>query len=207
MRRFALVVVAVMACWMMAGCAVGQKIPLTYTPEQVEAAQGVDTLPLSVTVTDDRPYVVSGDKNATFIGKYRAGFGNTWDVSTEGKTPLAQILYRDLTADLRKFGLTLVPNSTAERRLTVSIQDYNFDCYINCRVWHHLKVEIKDTSGSILHARNILDEQDVSGSAMWGPKGAMEAELPKIYNKMIRNIVRGDAEAMAALKRPDDAKK
>ena len=206
MRRFVLVVVAVVACWMMAGCVVGQKIPLTYTPEQMDATQGVGTFPLSVTVADNRPYVASGDKGASFIGKYRSGFGIPYDVNTEGKTPLAQAIQRDLTADIRKAGFTVVPSATAERWVEVSILDYNFDCYQNCRVWIRLEMQVRDASGTVLYSKDLVDDREISGGA-FGPKYVVEEEIPKRYGAMIRNIVRGDAEAMAALKRPDDVKK
>ena len=184
------------------GCVVGQKIPYTYTPEGGKTVDGSTAYAVSISVTDDRPYVVSGRKDSSFIGKYRGGFGNPWDVKTEDKIPLALSLQRDLAIELRQAGFTVV-TADAQRRLVISIKDYNFDCFVNCRVWHNLHVEVKDNAGTLLHSRDVIAEQTVSGHVLTGPLGVMKEEMPKIYGKMIREIVRNDPALLAALQRSE----
>jgi hypothetical protein len=199
MRR-AFLLLVVIACLGITGCAVNQQINQVYVPSGVGDIEKAAFFSVSVLVTDDRPYVLSGEKEACYIGKYRAGFGNPWDVRTKDKRPLAEEIKRDLAADLHSIGLPVV-DSNAERLISISIQDYNFDCYINCRVWHSLYVQVKDGSGNVLHSKNIVVNRSVTGSVMWGPKAAMEKDLPLIYAKMIQDIVRDDQKAIAALKR------
>lgn len=199
MRKMLMLLVAVMM-FGTTGCAVQQTIPHAYTPNAAAPVVQSEAYTVSVGVTDDRPYVLSGKKEPCFIGIYKAGFGNPWDVRTEGKIPLSLTLARDLAEDLRSAGFTVM-DSGADRLIAVSIQEYNFNCYINCRVWHELRVQIKDSSGKILYTKSVRADQDVKGSVMWGPKAAMESEVPKIYAGMIQNIVRNDPEGMAALKR------
>ena len=79
-------------------CVAGQKVDTTYSPEPESVATDQGAVTLSV--TDQREYVLSGDKDPSYIGKFRAGFGNTWDVKTEGQVPLAQLVAKDLGADL-----------------------------------------------------------------------------------------------------------
>ena len=199
MRKLMLLLVLVV---MTSGCAVRQQINQEYAAPGGATSVNAAFFPVSVLVTDDRPYVVSGDKEDCYIGIYKAGFGIPYDVRTNGEKPLAGELKRDLETDLRGVGFA-VSDSGPERIIAVSIQDYNFNCYINCRVWNTLHVQIKDGSGKVLRSKVVSAERVVEGSAMWGPKAAMERELPKIYAQMIQNIVRNDPEVMAVLRRAE----
>jgi hypothetical protein len=82
---------------------------------------------VAVNVHDERPYVKSGDKAPYFIGKYRGGFGNPWDVTTQDKQPLAGLLQRDLATELQALGQRVVAPAEAARMLDVAIMDWNFD--------------------------------------------------------------------------------
>lgn len=157
--------------------------------------------PLSVAVIDERPYILSGEKRDNFIGLYRGSFGEPHDALMEGGTSLAQVIERDLKADLRSAGFAVMEGN-AERLVEVSVQEYKYDCYVNCRVWHSLHVRIKDPSGTTLYEADVEDKRDVMGGSFSGYKPALSKELPKIYAKMIRDIVLSSPGAMAVLKRP-----
>ena len=86
----------------LAGCVAGQSLQTTYEqPAAAAAAAGSSVL---IAVTDDRPYVKNGKKPSYYLGKYRAGFGNPWDVTTDNDEPLASIVARDLATDLAALG-------------------------------------------------------------------------------------------------------
>lgn len=178
------------------GCAVGQKIDLNHISEPVTKVE--NPLTVAVSVQDLRPYITNGDKELSFIGIYRAGFGNTWDVRTKDKVAFAEIVKKDLIQSLRQAGFT-VQDSGAERTVDIGILDYNFDCYINCRAWHKFSVTVRDAHGAVVASTEIMDENTVQGSAWSGPKGAMETELPKIYGDVIARLVLRNKDVLPAI--------
>ena len=72
----------------LAGCVAGQSLQTDYVAP--EATAPLDGTSILLTVSEDRPYVKSGDKPPYYIGKYRAGFGNPWDVTTDNNEPNVQ---------------------------------------------------------------------------------------------------------------------
>ena len=177
------------------GCAVGQKIDLNHIPDPVSAIS--DGYSVSVDVYDVRPYVASGKKEQCFIGIYRAGFGNPWDVRTKDKVALSDIIKKDLLHELGQAGFQIAQN--AERKIIVNIIDYNFDCYVNCRVWHSISVTVKDPQNQDIAFSEVIEENTVPGSALTGPKSAMETRLPQLYGALIRKLVLGNEKIRGAL--------
>ena len=106
----------------LAGCVAGQSLQTTYTPPApvVKAAGSADVL---VVVTDNRPYVKTGDKLPHYIGKYRAGFGNPWNVYTQNEEPFASVLARDLSAELGSLGYAVQTDAPVGRKLALSIKE------------------------------------------------------------------------------------
>ncbi len=179
-------------------CVAGQKVDLTYTPEVAQSGGEQGTV--TVTVEDRREFVVSGDKDPAYIGHFRAGFGNPWDVKTEGEIPLAELIQRDLTADLEALGFT-VPAERTGRTLEITIQDWNFDSYTNVKFWYELQLRVTDEQGGVLHEATLKeDEIVIKGSAMVGPKYAFKREYPGIYESIIKKIARENEEIRSALR-------
>jgi hypothetical protein len=185
-------------------CVAGQKVDTTYSPEpeSVAADQGAVTL----SVTDQREYVLSGAKDPSYIGKFRAGFGNTWDVKTEGQVPLAELIAKDLGADLEALGFSLPEGVATPRRLEVSIKDWNSDSYKHAEIWYDLDVRVTDGQGEMLHEETIKKENIViEGSAMTGPKKAFMKEYPGIYKGVIMQIARDNDAVLNALREQPSA--
>jgi hypothetical protein len=179
------------------GCVVGQSLPAGY--QATPAAPIGEGTYLSVEVHDERPYVLSGDKPPYFIGKYRAGFGNPWDVTTEGQQPLAGVIERDLSADLRALGYSVVSTAEAQRRLDVAIMDWNFDAMINGKFWYEFRLRVLDAAGTLLTEDTVTDASFIEGSFWTGAKGAFEKQMPDLYAGAIRKIARENAGIIAAL--------
>ncbi len=207
MRKILLVLAAV-AVLGLTGCIQHQIYHLDVAYMPVGSAGKVAGLyPVSVSVEDNRPVILSGKQQPYFMGIQRSTFGESGYVLTEGEMPLANQIKRDLTADLVDAGFT-VTDQGAERSLRVSIEDYNFDCYNSCRVWHKLAVQVKDSSGKLLSSKQVVAEQVVPFKMGFQnlnriPYDNIKDALPAIYANMIRNIVRNDAGTLAALTRQD----
>ena len=188
----------------MLACVAGQKVDTTYTPEPESAAPDQGAVALSV--VDQREYVLSGAKDPSYIGKFRAGFGNTWDVKTEGQVPLAELIAKDLGADLEALGFSLPEGVATPRRLEVSIKDLNSDSYKNAEIWYDLDVRVTDGQGEMLHEETIKKENIViEGSAMTGPKKAFMKEYPGIYKGVIMQIARDNDAVLNALREQPSA--
>ena len=181
------------------GCAVKQTIDFEQKNLPIENSGA--TYSVNVNVQDHRPYVQSGKKESCFIGIYRASFGNPWDVRTKNNIPVFEMIQNDLLQRLRMAGAN-VKTEKSERIIRVTILDYNFDCYLNCRVWYRLLVSVIDIQGNTLASDEISKEIIVSGSAWTGPKSAMEAKMPIIYGEMLDFLSLKNTKIWSAIKIP-----
>lgn len=184
---------------LLGGCVAGQTLKLDYTAEQ--PSMRTSGTVVNVDVKDKRPFVVDGSKKPSYVGHYRAGFGNTWDVHTDSGEALATIMARDLSADLGTLGFKVSSDLTATRTVGVTIVNWNFDSYINAKVWYECFVSVRDQAGHVLAQTTLKDESRIEGSVMVGPKYAVEREMPKIYRSVIRKMVRENSSVLQALER------
>lgn len=189
------------AALLLGGCVAGQSLQTGYeSPAAAAPAAAAAAAAVSVSVSDDRPFVRSGEKPPHYIGKYRAGFGNPWDVSTENDEPLADILARDLKADLAAMGYRAAAEPGTARSLSVSIVDWNFDGYQNGRFWYELRVRVTDPDGRALAADTVQESTNIKGTFWMGARGGFEREMPKLYPRVVRKLVRENDKISAALK-------
>ena len=180
----------------MYGCVAGQSVAIDYSAERMTIAPG-DSGAVRVTVADKRPFVLSGDKPAYFVGKYRAGFGNPWDVTTEGRKPLADLIEADVVEELQALGFsTDGPGKT----LAVTVNDWNFDGWQNGRLWYDIAMVLSSSDGGVLYSGTVKDEVGITGTFS-GIKGGVERDIPIIYGNAIRKMVRENTELLDALSR------
>lgn len=191
-------VFGLLACaTLLGGCVVGQSLPAEYQAPPAAVAAG--RAKVAVVVADERTYVKSGDKPPYFIGQYRGGFGNPWDVTTKDKAPLANLLERDLVNEIKSLGYVVVPRADASRVLDVSIADWKFDGMVNGKFWYELHERVMGADGSQLASSNVMDSQVIEGSVWTGAKGAFEAKMPELYAGAIRKLVRENPAIAGAL--------
>jgi hypothetical protein len=154
---------------------------------------------VSVSVVDARPYVVNGDKDPSFIGKYRAGLGNPWDVSTENNVPLAELLAADVEEAVRSLGFGTQPTDS-DRFLIVYIRDWNFDAYVDGRFWYELDVEVMDADNAVIASSKVKDAKHIDGSFWTGAKSAFEEQMPGFYKEVVAGVVTDNKEVQQALR-------
>jgi hypothetical protein len=178
----------------LSACVAGQSIDFKYAPAADVAK--VRERQVSVAVDDRRPYVVSGEKAKAYIGHYRAGFGNTWAVTTLGDRPLAEVMQGDLNTLLAAKGFK---TASAGKTLAVTVRDWNFDTYINGKFWYEIGVQVKKADGTVAASQVFTDQVIINGNIMTGARFAFEDEMPKVYAKIMRRIVEGDTGIRTAL--------
>jgi hypothetical protein len=190
-------VVVLSACaGLLGGCVVGQSVSPTY---DVGLGTAVTGTPVSVNVHDERPYVKSGEKPPHFIGQYRGGFGNPWNVSTEGDQPVASLLQRDLAKELQALGHPVVAQVAGVRMLDVAIDEYQFDGYQNAKFWYLFNVKVIGPDGKVIAQSAVQDKLVIQGTFWQGAKGGIEKQLPELHAGAIRKIVRDNESVSAAL--------
>jgi len=193
MKNFLLVFVVALT-----GCVAGQNINLQYDPTPKQGTVLHQTV--AVTVEDKRSYVTDGDKKPWYIGHYRAGFGNTWDVTTRDKVPFATQVKADLQKELTSLGFTEGSDSHA-KRVTVVIKDWNFDAMVNGKLWYDLEITVQSSDGAVLATSDVKDQRVIKGSFWTGAKGAMTEEVPVMYGEALQALIRNNAPIMEALRK------
>ncbi len=192
LKRLAFVVVVLI---ILEGCVAGQSIALPYDAEKVESQSNVA---VAVVVEDRRPLILDGDKAPNYIGHYRAGFGNTWDVTTESDLALADIMQQDLLEEVSGLGFMTGVESPS-RSLRVAMKGGMFETYMNGRFWYELVVTVFDEDSNSLASSNLQDDLPIAGNFWVGAKYAMEEEIPRLYGLMLKAIVRENDEILNAL--------
>ena len=183
------------AALVLSGCVAGQTLNYDYKPT---VAVGKANGEVNIVVRDERIYVKDGDKGPDYVGHYRAGFGNTWDVTTKGGTAFAEILARDLREEIASLGFT---NGKGSRTLQVDIRDWNMDTYMNAKFWYELLVAVIDPDGkAIIPPQTLKEEKRIEGSFWVGPKYAVEKQMPVLYDQVLQAIVRSNPEVLNALR-------
>lgn len=178
------------------GCVAGQVVPLNYSP--VSAADIGSLNVISVKVQDRRDFILNRSKPDSYIGHFRAGFGNTWNVYTSGRAPLADVVCRDIVKELKSLGFgTKISNG--DREIDIEIVDYNFDAYTNTRFWYDFRLIVK-SAGSVIYEKTYKSEHVIKGSVWIGPVKAVRAQMPQLYAGLIRDMIRNDKELIAAIK-------
>ena len=196
-------VAALSACvLLLGGCVVGQTVSPTYDVGPQGAATGT---PVALNVHDERPYVKNSEKPPYFIGQYRGGFGNPWNVSTEGDQPVASLLQRDLAKELQSLGHPVVAQAAGVRVLDVAIDEYQFDGYQNAKFWYLFNVRVIGPDGKVLAESAVQDKHVITGTFWEGAKGGVEKQLPELYAGAIRKLVRDNPTISAALSAPQPA--
>lgn len=196
--RWLLLVLALLV-GVLCGCG-KHMMPYTYNPPASNPPVIAPAHTISISVNDNRPYVISGEKPANFAGIVRAGFGIPKDVITERGVIFARMFKSDLETDLRNAGYTVLKTG-GHRQIEVDVMEHNFDCYTSCRVWHELHVKIKDQSGAVLHEKVISESQEVDRIPPYNGYAALRGYMPIIYTQMVQSAIRHDPEAMAALQK------
>ena len=181
---------------MFSGCVAKQKMALDYKAQKTEGA--VESRPkVNVTVNDERSYIKSGEKPASYIGTYRGGFGNPFNVNTKDNIALSELLHDDLIEELNTLGFI---KEGGDKTLIVDILEWKFDAYQNASFNYLLNVKVVDNAKTTLVKSDVVGKDIyIKGTFMGGGKGGVERDMPKLYSDVIRQIVRDNKDVFKAL--------
>jgi hypothetical protein len=110
----------VLTALVVSGCAFGNRHAyhtVLATPTASGSAQ------LGVATHDQRPYVLSGNKQPQFVGLSRGGYGNPFDIRTADDAPLADGITQALTNSVRARGFRPVAVIVAASMSPAQVQE------------------------------------------------------------------------------------
>jgi len=181
------------------GCIAGQTVDIDYAADVQSTAP--DRGSVALTVDDLRTAVVDGSREGSYIGNFRSTVGIPWGIKTDGKVPLADLIHKDLSTDLKSLGYSVPATGEAPRHLKVVIKRWNCDGYVDVKIWYVIELWVNETNGDEIH-HETLEEKDITiqGSAWSGPKKAFKKEYPGIYKGILHKIVKENEAVLNALR-------
>ncbi|MEM7061031.1 MAG: hypothetical protein AAF557_25920 [Pseudomonadota bacterium] len=163
------------AALMLSACAIGNK----YEYNKVTPQLGLSSdKAVTVAVSEQRPYVLSGNKGPDFVGLQRAGFGNPWPVHTSSGAPLATELGQSIAQSLKNDGISAQAlavdlrtkpdqvSHDADRLLFVTMKEWKTDIFTNVTLHWNMQADVADQSGAILATNSITGVQSVEAAAI-----------------------------------------
>jgi len=165
------------------GCAVGNVYDYRSAPV-ILPVQG--NFSVSLKVDDLRPYVTNGDKEASFIGLRRGGYGNPFNVTTASGEPLADDIVVALSQALENAGYRLNGSDGIDRQLTLTIREWKSDVFSNLKIIYDVDLVVHDSVGQQLGKSTIAGEEAAGGGAMMGQhnesvRRAFEAKMSQLF--------------------------
>jgi hypothetical protein len=193
------------------GCAVGNKHAYQGVAVDLDTS-GSSSVALAT--HDQRPYVVSGDKQADFVGLQRGGFGNPFNVTTLSENALAEDFSNVVAAALNSKGfrpLTMSTTATeshqsvltrliaqdADRLMLLTLLEWKSDTYQNTALKYNARVQLFDGEGKLLAEKTIVGEDDLKGSVM-NPPGHAKKVIFRAFEEKL-GLLLNDAEISKAL--------
>ena len=207
MRRAAF---ALVAAFLLGRCAIGNTHTFNYVPAQHSDA-GNGRVVLLFAVDDQRPYVVSGDEPAMFVGEQRNGYGIPFNVTTSDKRPFAQVVQQTVQRDLEAAGFHVTPTAgkagniadaahtaNATRALAIAMREFKSDTFTNINFDYDFEAIVYHAAGTELARQKLAGEEVLPGSFMNPPKAA-KAKVPAYFYEKIHALVTGNEKIMTAL--------
>lgn len=188
------------------GCAVGQRYG--YDQATIPLANVRAGGAVGLGVQDARPYVVSGNKSASFVGLMRGGFGNPFDVNTQSGRPLAvdmrDVIERAMKArGLRVTAVDIAPAqdggaarrtllaSGGARSVLVTLTEWKSDTMLRTELIYDVTLAVFDDKGAEL-ARNRLQGIDPIGPSP-------HSSVPEAFGRKFEALFNDD-RILAALR-------
>jgi hypothetical protein len=194
------------------GCAVGNRHAFHDIRLSI-AAQG--TQKLAVATLDQRPYILNSDKNPSFVGLQRGGFGNPFDINTASGNPLAQDINQTVADALKKRGYSVIEvpvshsdnlaavkmrlkGEDAYRILFFTLNEWKSDTYQNTALAYDIQLLVMDDQGRFLAEKRISGKDNLGGSFI-NPPAHAKAVVPRAFKERIEMLL-NDHKIEEALK-------
>ena len=160
------------------GCAIGNEYQYRDT-SIVLPIKSADQRMVILSVQDLRSYILNGEKDPSFVGLQRGGFGNPFDVTTSSGNPMEEDMAYALREGLLRVGYRVVNvagkpdigqlrntavKEGATRIVLLKVNEWKSDAYIKLNLHCDLQLEVYDAKGELLAENEMKLVQEVGGS-------------------------------------------
>ena len=161
---------------------------------------------LILAVEDRRPYVLSGDKEPSFVGLQRGGFGEPWDVTTDSGKPLTEDMSVAIVKGLEDAGYTVVnvpanndkvflvkaaSKNNASRIVILKVRDWKSDVFMGVTLHANLQLKVLDAEGKLLAGSSIEAMEKIAGGS-WATEDDNSRALADEFSRRVRILFNED---------------
>jgi hypothetical protein len=204
-------IAAVLTLLLLTGCVAGNTHTFNYVPAE-RSEIGADRVVLLFAVDDQRPYIVSGEEPANFVGEQRNGYGMPFNVTTTDKRPFATVVQETVQRDLEAAGFrvtassskpstdvaSVIRNANATRALAIVMNEFKSDTYNNINFDYNFEAIVYDADGREIARDKIFGEDELKGSLM-NPVKAARQKVPVAFYEKMHELVTGNRRIVEAL--------
>lgn len=163
----------------LSGCAVGNKYDYRSSAISLPV-KSTQSAKVAVSVDDQRPYVVAGEKGPNFVGLQRGGFGNPFDVTTASGKPLAEDMAFVLKKALEDSGYQIVETTSssgnhkmfvlaagddgADKVVLLNIKEWKSDIYMGITLHSDIELTVYSVDGQVLANNTMKFEEGIGGA-------------------------------------------
>jgi hypothetical protein len=200
MKRIIVFLLGIFCICSITACAIGHKYDYSNAWPSLSYSSAKK---ITIAVHDQRTYVLDGRKSENYVGMFRAGFGNPWDVITENKEPLSNIMANNICGGLNNSGIkagkvltkytdskssilnTMATTSkNSDRLIILTILEWYTDTYRNSTLLAHLMVEVYDGGKNNISKYEFKEERNLGyGEPYNTAPNAFKDIIATIFNK------------------------
>jgi hypothetical protein len=198
---------------LLAGCVMGNKYD--YDDSRGSLAYSGQGKRVAVAAWDQRPYVLSGNKQPDFVGLQRTDMGIPFNVVTASKQPLATEMTHSLLLSLAGAGFGAMPVALAPhsgegdavrallrdrpaRAVLLRVADWESDTLHNPKVIYDLTLNVYDGAGRKLAGKSLKGSDALQGQ-LFNPMEKAKQIVPDAFKQKIELLLNAP-EIAAALK-------
>ena len=167
--------------------------------------QGGSSSVLTVGVLDERPYVLSGEKAAKYIGEFELSMGGPYDAFTNSKQAMSheftqklplllsdkfpQIQTTDLAIGLSKEeAVEKLLESGAKKVILVTLKEWKSHTAIDTSLWFDAQLEVFNAEKQLLAYKRTQGHDTFGGAAIAGPITNAKRTLPHAFRQKMQAL-------------------
>jgi len=167
-------------------CAVGNKYDYRSATITLPV-KTADNRILILSVQDFRPYVLNGDKQPSFVGFQRGGYGNPFDVTTLTGRPMTEDMAEAMVKGLADVGYRVIyvsgkpetvklidaaAQNHADRIVVLKVYDWKSDIYMGMTLHCDLRLSVHSSSGDLLAESKATFVEEIGGGLIGSSKNS-----------------------------------
>ena len=187
---------------LLSACAVGN----TYDYQTQEPAFDIiSAKEIAVGVLDQRPYIITGNKESNFIGLQRGGFAVPYNVTTKSGEPLANDIstaivngmdaskinaktYMLMPGNDRKAARKNVLSSGSTRSLLIYLNEWKTDTYKNVALIYNVEAEVVGANGETIAKNNAVGRENLGGDFI-NPMAYATKHVPIAFSRVFGKLL------------------